>query len=295
MSKVNENSIIDAHVHFDCGSREALVADRERYGRFMDDHGLDAAMVMAKSTYHIEFFPEHERLIELGQKDDRVFPVINFDVPYADDDCLKATEEWLTSGVAHAVKIYPGYDPFYPHEHPRALELCAMLERLGKPLMVHTGDTVTSSGRLRYAKPIHLDEVCVRFPTLKVVMAHIGNPFFEEAQAVIYKNENLFADGSGLFMSHSDEFIFDTYVDELLKRLRYLYAYIDSEYKIHFGSDFPFTNPEHHLEFWTLVTQKLEFSDEEARLLFYGNAQRIFGVPAVDDELDGSEDKGATS
>lgn len=284
-----QDRIIDAHVHFECGSDEALAADRERYGRFMEERKVVAAMVMAKSTYHIEFFPEHERLIDLGQKDESIFPIINFDVPYADDECLKATEEWLTAGVAWAVKIYPGYDPFYPHEHPRALELCAMLERLGKPLIVHTGDTVTSSGRLRYAKPIHLDEVCVRFPTLKVVMAHIGNPFFEESQAVIYKNENLFADGSGLFMSHGDDFEWDPYVAELIKRLRYVYAYIDSAEKIHFGGDFSFTNPDHHVQFWELATERLEFTDEEKDLLFYGNARRLFGLPLSDGDEQNDE------
>lgn len=271
--------LIDAHVHFDCASDAALTEAREGYKRFREGLELDAALVMAKSTYHIEFFPEHERLLELGQKDEAIYPIINFDVPYADERCLEACEEWLTKELAWAVKIYPGYDPFYPHEHPRCLELCAMLERLGKPLMVHTGDTVTKNGRLRYARPIHLDELCVRFPSLKIIMAHIGNPFFEEAQAIIYKNDNLFADGSGLFMSSGEEFEYDVYVDELIKRLRYLYAYVDSEEKIHFGGDFPFTNPGHHVLFWKLVVQKLEFTEWEAHLLFYENARRAFGLP----------------
>jgi uncharacterized protein len=271
--------LIDAHVHFDCTSEATLAQDQENYRRFRDGMGLDAAMVMAKSTYHIEFFPEHERLLELGQRDDGIFPIINFDVPYADDKCLEACEEWLTKGLAWAVKIYPGYDPFYPHEHPRSLELCAMLERLGKPLMVHTGDTVTKNGRLRYARPIHLDELCVRFPSLSIVMAHIGNPFFDEAQAILYKNDNLLADGSGLFISQTNQFNYDVFAEELINRLRYLYAYIDSAEKIHFGGDFPFTNPGHHVLFWKLVVQNLEFTEWEAHLLFYENARRAFGLP----------------
>ncbi len=42
--------IIDAHVHFDCGSVEALEEARKEYGQFMDEVGLDAALVMAKSA-----------------------------------------------------------------------------------------------------------------------------------------------------------------------------------------------------------------------------------------------------
>lgn len=277
--------VIDAHVHFDCSSREALAADRKSYGEFMDEVEVDAAVVMAKSTYHIEFFPEHERLLELSEQDDRIFPIINFDVPYADDKCLSATEEWLEKGLAQAVKIYPGYDPFYPHEHPRALELASMLERLDKPLMIHTGDTVTPEGRLKYAHPLHLDELAVRFPTLRIVMAHIGNPFFDAAQAVLYKNDNVFADGSGLFVSRTDEFVYDPYVDELIRRLRFLFAYIDSAECIHFGGDHPFTDPWHHVEFWLAACRRLEFTPEETHLLFYENARRVFDLPLPAIEL----------
>lgn len=275
----DQGHVIDGHVHFDCTSNESLAADRERYGQFMDEFEVSAALVMTKSTQHIDFFPEHERLIGLGQRDPRIFPIINFDVPLADDACLEATERWLSGGLAWAAKIYPGYDPFFPHEHPRALELCAMLERLGKPLVVHTGDTIIARGRLRYARPIHLDELAVRFPTLKTVMAHIGNPFFDEAQAVIYKNDNLFADGSGLFLSHDDDYVHDAYLEELTRRLRYLFAYIDSAEKIYFGGDFPFTSPGHHVQFWTQAARQMEFTDEELGLLFSGNVRRIFGLP----------------
>lgn len=274
--------IIDAHVHFDSSSDAALAADVERYGRFMEEEGVTAALVMGTSTYHIDFFPEHDRLLELGQKDARIFPLINFDVPKADDECLAACEKWLSQGLAFGVKIYPGYDPFYPNEHPRSLELCALLERLGQPLVVHTGDTVTSSGRLRYSMPIHLDELAVQFPGLKIVMAHIGNPFFDEAQAILYKNDNLLADGSGLFMSPNDEFVIDYYIEEMIRRLRYLYAYIDSEEKIQFGGDHPYTNPRHHLMFWKHVCQRLEFSDWETHLLFYEIARRTFALPLPD-------------
>ncbi len=274
--------IIDAHVHLDCSSRDLLATDRERYGRFMDEVGLDAALVMAKSTDTIDFYPEHERLLELGQIDERIFPIINFDTPRADDSCLESTEEWLTEELAVAVKIYPGYDPFYPHEHPRALELASMLERLGKPLIVHCGDTVVPDGLLKYAHPLHLDDLAVRFPTLKIVMAHIGNPFFDAAQAVIYKNANVFADGSGMFMSRSDEFVYDPYVDELIRRLRFLYAYIDSVESIHFGGDFPFTSPWHHVEFWMHAARRLDFTDDERHLLFYENARTVFDLPLPD-------------
>lgn len=271
--------VIDAHAHFDCSSDEALAADHERFRRYMDEEGVVAALVMGKSVDHIDFFPEHERLIELGQKDERIFPIVNFDAPYANDACLKATESWLAEGSASAVKIYPGYDSFYPHEHPRCHEVYAMADRLGAPVVVHSGDTVTDRGRLKYARPIHLDDVAVRYPSLAIVMAHLGQPFFDEAQAVLYKNRNLRADGSGLFLSETEQFVRDFFVDELIRRLRMFFAYVGSAEKVHFGGDYPFTDPAHHLRFWELVTRELEFSKADARLLFYDNARKVFRLP----------------
>ena len=274
-----DQPIIDAHVHLDSATDETLAADRQAYREVMEEAGIMAAMVMGKSTYHIDFYSEHERLLELCQHDDDLFAIINFDVPTADDRCLAKVEEWLTSGAAHAAKIYPGYDPFYPHRDERSLALCALLEQIDKPLIVHTGDPVTPQGRLRYARPIHLDELAVRFPKLRIVMAHLGNPFFDEAQAVLYKNAHVVADGSGLFMSRGEEFVADAYIEELIRRLRGLMAYVDADDSIMFGGDFSYTNAAHHVSFWELVCAKLEFTDEERHRLFYENARRLFQLP----------------
>lgn len=271
--------IIDAHAHFDCSSDAALRADHETFSRYMDAEGVVAACVMGKSVDHIDFFPEHERLLELGRKDGRIFPIINFDAPYATDECLAAAEGWLRDGLARAIKLYPGYDAFYPHEHPRCLEVYAMADRLDVPVMIHSGDTVTPTGRLKYARPIHLDDVAVQFPGVTFVMAHVGQPFYDEAQAVLYKNPNLKADGSGLFISQGDDFVRDTFVSELIRRLRFLFAYIDSAEEVHFGGDYPFTDPTHHVRFWELVTRELGFDVEETHALFYENARRVFRLP----------------
>jgi len=270
--------IIDAHAHLDCSSDEALSAEYERYRTFLDDNEVAAALVMTKSVDHIDFFPEHERLFELAAKDERLQPIINFDAPFAGDEHVEAVETWLSTDLARAAKIYPGYDPFYPHELPRCLELYSMLDRLGKPVMIHCGDTVTANGRLKYARPLFLDDIAVAYPTLKIVMAHIGQPFYDEAAAVLYKNKNVVADGSGLFMSGSDEFVPDAFVGTLIERLRFLFAYVDSPEAIHFGGDFPFTNPAHHLEFWELLMKELEFDEQERKKLLFDNARQVFGL-----------------
>ena len=68
-------------------------------------------------------------------------------------------------------------------------------------------------------------------------------------------------------------------LSELVRRLRFLFAYVDSAEEIHFGGDYPFTTPTHHVRFWEMVTRELDFTEEEKHLLFYENARRVFHLP----------------
>ena len=115
--------IIDAHAHFDCSSDEALRKDHERFGRYMDAEGVVAALVMGKSVDHIDFLPEHERLLELGQKDERIFPIINFDAPFASLTFFHYIEHMYRDRLPYS--LY----------HPRAFEV-PVIDRDGRRLTV---------------------------------------------------------------------------------------------------------------------------------------------------------------
>jgi predicted TIM-barrel fold metal-dependent hydrolase len=46
-------------------------------------------------------------------------------------------------------------------------------------------------------KPIFLDRIARKFPTLKLIGAHLGNPWYEEAAMTLFWNENVYFDLSG--------------------------------------------------------------------------------------------------
>jgi hypothetical protein len=60
------------------------------------------------------------------------------------------------------------------------------------PVVFHTGDTQAKEGKLKYADPIHIDEVAVDNPNVTFVIAHCGNPWYQTAAEVAYKNKNVF-------------------------------------------------------------------------------------------------------
>jgi predicted TIM-barrel fold metal-dependent hydrolase len=125
--------------------------------------------------------------------------------------------------------IYQNYDPV----DEAAFPVYEFAERQGIPIMIHQATTFPSTGHLRYALPILLDEVAIRFPRLKIVMAHLGHPWEAECVVTVRKHPNLYTDLSAL---HG-------------RPWRFYQAMITAvEYgigdRILFGSDFPFFTPE---------------------------------------------------
>ncbi|MFF5234515.1 amidohydrolase family protein [Dactylosporangium sp. NPDC000521] len=134
------------------------------------------------------------------------------------------------------IKLMPMYAGFDPAD-PAYDDLYAYAARHGLPLLVHTGTTFVSAAPLRYALPVHLDEVAIRHPELRMVLAHLGHPYEGECIAVIRKHPHVYADVSAL---HYRPF-------QLWHSLRLVQDYGVWD-KLLFGSDYPFTTVDASIE-----------------------------------------------
>jgi predicted TIM-barrel fold metal-dependent hydrolase len=127
------------------------------------------------------------------------------------------------------IKLMPMYAGFDCSD-PQYDELFAYAEANGLPLLVHTGTTFVGASLLEYARPVHLDEVAIRHPDLRMVLAHMSHPYEGECIAMIRKHANMYADVSAL---HYRPF-------QLWHSLRLVQDY-GVWSKLLFGSDYPFT------------------------------------------------------
>ena len=137
----------------------------------------------------------------------------------------RAVEELGLRGLKMA-PIYGGWDPL----DPRALKIFARAEALGLPIMFHQGATYPRKAPLKYANPILLEDIALRYPDLKMIIAHIGHPWELEAIVLVRKQPNVFADISALFYRPWQ------YYNSL--RLAIEYGVAD---KLLFGTDYPIT------------------------------------------------------
>lgn len=69
-----------------------------------------------------------------------------------------------------------------------------LLKVLFEPGGILERDTYTDISCMR---PVTLDRIARAFPELKIMMAHFGNPWWEEARLVLNQNKNIYADLSG--------------------------------------------------------------------------------------------------
>ncbi|NNL97473.1 MAG: amidohydrolase [Acidimicrobiia bacterium] len=149
----------------------------------------------------------------------------------------------------------------------RAHPVFEAAEEHGLVCVVHTGATRVGAGmpggggiRLSPARPVYVDEVAASFPDLTLVIAHVGDLWFDEAVAVAEHKANVYLDLSG-----QDPTTFDG-------RLRHRLE-TDLVDKVVFGSDFPFGSPDRWLAKWDALGMPEKITNSVLR----DTAQTVFG------------------
>jgi predicted TIM-barrel fold metal-dependent hydrolase len=110
------------------------------------------------------------------------------------DELARGVEQLGLSGVK-MLPMYAGFDP----RDPRCEPVYAYCEARGLPILFHTGTTFIRAAPLGFSRPWLWDEVAIRHPELRMVLAHAGHPFCEECLVVIRKHPHVYADISALF------------------------------------------------------------------------------------------------
>jgi uncharacterized protein len=180
--------------------------------------------------------------------------------------------ELLQDNKIVGVKFYLGYDNYYP-SNEKLFPLYEFCQENNKPVIFHTGALETGDeGQLKYSHPLNIDEVAHLYPNLKIVMAHMGNPWLTDAAAVMSKNDNVYADLSGFF--DENEPIDPREVEIFLDRLKDVWLFLGNYEKCLFGSDFPLYSQKEYLE----AVRRIEMTEEEKELVFWKNANQVFNL-----------------
>jgi len=183
----------------------------------------------------------------------------------------KAVEEWGARGL----KLHPCAGFFAGDDECRPLYKICVEQEL--PVLIHTGSQ-PAPFKSRYARPAFVDDVAADFPELKIIMAHVGHNWWEEALLVGSVKPNVRYDISGWQPAIGE---FPEVFYRMLRRL------LDTvgPWRVFFGSDGPYLNGILPLEEWVAAIEEpdlarcpeVSFSDVEKRLVMGEAFARFLG------------------
>jgi len=234
----------------------------------MQDGNVDHSIIL--SSYKVNpDRPSTEQLIEISKKHDNLSVVAGFSIDGHNDDDFQDCRKWLKDGLIRGMKLYCGYEHYYPYDkrYQRVYDLSIEYD---VPVMIHTGDTFSSKGKLKYSHPLNIDEIAVDNPELKIIICHIGNPWIQDCEEIIYKNKNAYADISGLVLGEFSHYFEDYMVDKVREFLNYAG---EPRYLL-YGSDWPLSSMDSYLNF----AAKLELTQHSRELLMFRNAKSLFKI-----------------
>ena len=152
----------------------------------------------------------------------------------------------------------------------------AEAQRLNMPILFHTGIVLVTpfdgeddvcSERMR---PIKLDRVARRFPDLKIVIAHMGNPWFAEAAMLLRIHKNVYADFTGPSMGWRSR----RTPDEFLREMWWPYAFE----KIVFGTDTHYNEMGDAIYDQEKIFKLLGMSEDILERFFHRNAESLLSL-----------------
>lgn len=271
--------IIDVHTHLNNYHEETVVSIEqclEQLQESMAHSKVDHALIL--TSYKVnEHRPSTADVVKAVSHHKNLGVVAGISLLHYKERDLREIADFLKDGLVRGLKLYPGYEPFYPHDQ-RCTVVYDLAKEFNVPVMVHTGDTYSPKGKLRYSHPLHIDDVAVDHPEMKLVICHIGNPWIRDCMEVVYKNKNVFADISGLvvgdFKSHFKKF--------MLAQVRELILYAGEPDYLIYGTDWPICRMRTYLKF----VDELKLSPERKEKLLWRNANRLFRLGYPDSKPD---------
>lgn len=175
----------------------------------------------------------------------------------------------IESGAVKGFKFHPTCQGFFPND-TLAYGLYELINHYKLPALFHTGHSGIGTGmrggggmRLKYAQPIHIDDVAVDFPDMTIILAHPSWPWTDEALSMALHKPNVYIDLSGWMPKYFPPQIVQ-YANGPLKT------------KMLFGSDFPLIAPDRWIEQFKDAGFKPEIHD----LILKQNAIRALGLAA---------------
>lgn len=224
----------------------------------MDAAGVSKSVIVAIDAETIWDYRVSNELVaaSVAENPGRLIGFASVD-PHKGKVARRELRRAVTSDGMSGLKLLPHLielkvnDPLMYPIYEEALEL-------GVPVLFHMGTQFHTGTKLKYCHPLDVDEVAVDLPDLKIVIAHFGWPWYEEALAVVHRNLNVYFNIAGWAPKRIPDFVF-SYMKGPVKEKALL------------GSDYPLVSRQR------IVSElaDIDIKEDVREHLYYKNALEV--------------------
>jgi uncharacterized protein len=280
--------IIDVHTHpifykDICEDLEKLEFRKEQFGIFkqspypietaiteMDYMNIDKLVLLPEdiSTQYGEQIVSNEEiktLVDLAP--DRFIGFASVDPRRK--DAVEVLDYAFKDLGLKGLKLHPSKQQFYPYEeflHP-IYEVCL---KYNKPIMFHAGMSWEPNAPAKYSNPIHFEEVAIKYPELRICLAHFGWPWIHETVMLLLKYPNVYTDTSLLHMDNAKDFFEQVFT----KNMGPLWIERNLKNQVMFGTN----SPRFRAKRLMPALEKLNLRKTTMEKVLGGNAVRFLGL-----------------
>lgn len=249
-----------------------------RIGVDLDEHWaamapVDKAVVLGFRAHHVGVLVPNEYVAAyVARHPEKLIGFCSVD-PHDADACEQFA--YALDGLSlRGLKVAPIYQNMHPTD-PRFVALMEMASSRQVPVLIHQGTTFCENVSLELANPVLLQPLALRYPDLRMVIAHMGHPWIAETLVLIRKQRHWYADVSALYYRPWQ------FYNALVMAMEY--GVLN---RLLFGTDYPFTTPASTIEALRKVNQVTEgtrlprIPDAAIEALIHRDSLTLLGLEA---------------
>jgi len=263
--------IVDCHVHLNNYHEDTVGTLPDRLAalnRELKLNRVDIAVIL--TSYKVTpGRPSTVQVLEAVADQPHLYVVAGLSYEHFQLSQLDELLPHIEAGKLKGLKLYPGYQPFYPSD-PKWEPAYAFAAKHKIPVMIHSGDTYAPSGKVKYSHPLHIDETAVDHPNVNFVICHVGNPWIRDCMEVVYKNANVYTDISGFVLGDFT----DRFERFMRKQVQEILLYGVEPENVLYGTDWPISSMEGYLDFM----EQLSIPQKEKRKIMGENALELYRI-----------------
>jgi predicted TIM-barrel fold metal-dependent hydrolase len=257
--------------------RERALADRGSYGdpHWTENTGLALDRKLLErmdrnNTWGCAVASQYPELI----------PFINVEPDLlAGDELANYVRNRVAEG-ARGVKLLPLQHHFHGNDR-RLWPMYAYLEQVGLPVLSQSGHGGPASPLTgdSWGRPLYFGEAAAAFPKLRIILAHFGQGYVPDVLALAAQHEHIYFDTTAI--SSQIGVRPEWSIEQTMAIFRRVGAH-----HIVFGTNFPFSQTrERDAE----AIDGLDLTEDEKRLIFYGNANGILHTGPIPAPVEAAE------